>query len=77
MYTVKYGYLLTTHGNPIGNAVREGDKIIVHSANGLDFEVPVLKSIHLNDKWQNKNAAITAKIQPPEHTQKIECYGYH
>jgi CDGSH-type Zn-finger protein len=69
--------LLTTRGNPFGNVVREGDKVIVHSDSGLDFEVPTLKSINLSDKWQNRDAAYAAKIQTPEHLQKIECYGCH
>jgi len=77
VFAAKDGYLLTARGNPIGNVVREGDKVIVHSAGGLDFEVPILKSIHLNDTWQNKTAAIAAKIQTPGHMQKIECYGCH
>ncbi|UCE55429.1 MAG: hypothetical protein JSV31_08300 [Desulfobacterales bacterium] len=76
-YPAKDGYLLTARGNPFGNVVREGEKVVVHSASGLDFEVPTLKSIQLNNKWQNKNAAIAAKIQTPEHLQKIECYGCH
>jgi hypothetical protein len=77
LYPAKDGYLLTARGNPFGNVVREGDKVIIHSASGLDFEVPALKSIHLNDKWQNKSAAIAAKIQTPKHMETIECYGCH
>ena len=76
-YPAQDGYLLTARGNPFGNIVRDGDKVLVHSASGLDFEVPTLKSIYLNDKWQNKSAAYAAKIQTPEHLQKIECYGCH
>lgn len=69
--------MLTARGNPFGNVVRNGDIVIVHSASGLDFEVPTLKSIHLQDKWQNKDAAIAAKITSPKHMEKIECYGCH
>ncbi len=76
-YPKKDGYLLTARGNPLGNVVREGDKVLVHSASGLDFEVPTLKSVHLSDKWQNKDAAIAAKIRTPQHMKKIECYGCH
>ena len=77
LYPAKDGYLLTTRGNPFGNVVRNGDKVLVHSASGLDFEVPALKSLNLQNKWQNKDAAIAAKIRAPEHLQKIECYGCH
>ncbi len=76
-YDPRDGYLLTSRGNPFGNVVREGDKVIVHSDSGLDFEVPTLKSINLSNKWQNRDAAYAAKIQTPEHLQKIECYGCH
>jgi CDGSH-type Zn-finger protein len=76
-YPAKDGYLLTARGNPFGNVVREGDKVVVHSAGGLDFEVPTLKSINIQNKWQNKKAAIAAKITIPKHLQKIECYGCH
>ncbi|MGD8961090.1 MAG: hypothetical protein PVH43_01175, partial [Desulfobacterales bacterium] len=76
-YPGKSGFMLTARGNPFGNVVRDGDKVIVHSAGGLDFEVPTLKSIHLQDKWQNKDAAIAAKIITPGHIQKLECYGCH
>jgi hypothetical protein len=77
LYPAKDGYLLTARGNPFGNVVREGDKVVVHSDSGLDFEVPALKSLNLQNKWQNKNAAVAAKIRTPGHLQKIECYGCH
>jgi hypothetical protein len=77
VYPGKDGYLLTARGNPFGNVVQEGEKVIVHSASGLDFEVPTLKSVHLKDKWQNKSAAIAAKVNTSKHLQKIECYGCH
>lgn len=77
LYPAKDGYLLTARGNPFGNVVREGDKVLVHSDSGLDFEVPALKSLNLQNKWQNKNAVVAAKIRTPEHLQKIECYGCH
>jgi len=77
IYPAKDGYLLTTRGNPYGNVVREGNKVVVHSASGLDFEVPTLKSIAQSGKWQNPDKAITAKIRTPTHTEKIECYGCH
>lgn len=76
-YPAGEGYLLTTRGNPLGNVVREGDKVVVHSASGLDFEVPTLKFLALNNKWQNPDKAIAAKIQAKDHLAKIECYGCH
>jgi len=76
-YPPQDGYLLTARGNPFGNVVREGDKVIVHSASGLDFEVPTLKSINLANKWQNPKAAIAAKVRNEKHLEKLECYTCH
>jgi len=71
------GYLLTARGNPFGNVVRQGEKVVVHSDSGLDFEVPTLKSLALNNKWQNPASAVAAKIQATAHVEKVECYGCH
>jgi hypothetical protein len=76
-YPSQNGYLLTARGNPFGNVVREGDKVIVHSDSGLDYEVPALKSLRLQNRWQNPKAAIAAKIQAKAHLEKLECYGCH
>jgi len=35
IYDVEDGYLLSARGNPFGNVIRRGKKVIVHSANGL------------------------------------------
>jgi hypothetical protein len=59
------------------NVVREGDKVVVHSASGLDFEVPTLKSLALSQKWKNPAKAISAKIQAKKHMKSLECYGCH
>lgn len=76
-YPPQDGYLLTTRGNPFGNVVREGAKVTVHSASGLDFEVPTLKSINLANKWQNPKDAIAAKVRAKGHLEKLECYSCH
>jgi hypothetical protein len=51
-HAVQGGYLLTARGNHFGNVVRDGDKVIVHSDSGLNFEVPTLRSLALSGKWQ-------------------------
>ena len=76
-YQAKDGYLLTARGNPFNNVVRDGDKVLVHSATGLDFEVPTLKSLALARKWKNPAKAISAKIQAKKHAETLECYGCH
>jgi hypothetical protein len=76
-YPPKDGYLLTARGNPFGNVVRNGDKVIVHSASGLDFEVPTLNSLRINNTWQNPGAAIASMVKIEKHIQKLECYSCH
>jgi hypothetical protein len=77
LYPPQDGYLLTARGNPFGNVVRESDKVIVHSASGLDFEVPTLNSLRLKNKWKNPDTAIAAKIKAEKHLKKLECYACH
>ena len=77
LYPAQDGYLLTARGNPFGNVVREGDKVIVHSASGLDYEVPALNSIRLKNSWKNPKDAIAAKLMAKKHLEKLECYACH
>jgi len=77
LYPKQDGFLLTTRGNPFGNVVRQEDKVIVHSASGLDFEVPALNSIRLKNKWKNPGTAVAAKIRAEKHLEKLECYACH
>lgn len=77
VYSSAKGYLLNTRGNPFGNVVREGDKVVIHSASGLDFEVPRLKTINLNNGWKNPKAAKTAMVRVKKHLNTMECYACH
>ena len=75
-FDVEDGFLLTSRGNPFGNVVRKNDEVIVHSANGLDFNVPVLKNITKKKTWKNLSAeASMASISG--HIDKLECYTCH
>ncbi len=76
IYDAEDGYLLTARGNPYGNVVKRGDKVIVHSASGTDFEVPVLKHIADNDLWKNQNARV-AMGSVGRHMESMECYACH
>ncbi len=75
-YPAEDGYLLTARGNPFGNVVKKGDKVIVHSASGLDFEVPVLKTIADADAWNTQNGKI-AMGSVSQHMETMECYACH
>ncbi len=70
------GYLLTARGNPFGNVVKQGDKVILHSATGSDFEVPLLKTINENDAWSSPDAKV-AMVSVKGHAENLECYACH
>lgn len=76
IYDKKDGYLKTARGNPFGNVVKDGEKVILHSATGNDFEIPVLKTIKKNKAWKSENAEVAmSKVQ--KHNDKLECYACH
>jgi hypothetical protein len=77
LYHAQDGYLLTSRGNPFGNVVREGDKVIIHSASGLDLEIPTLKSIAQKNSWKNPKSAMTAMVKVRKHIDTMECYACH
>ncbi len=77
VYEPEDGYLLTARGNPMGNVVRREDKVIVHSAGGADFRVPVLKNLAAENQWKHPEKAITAMMMVKRHMEKLECYSCH
>ncbi len=76
VYEPKEGYLLTTRGNPLGNVVKDGDKVILHSATGRDYFVPVLKQIATDNTWVSPDAEV-AMGKIAGHMDKMECYACH
>lgn len=77
VYPKEDGYILSSRGNPLGNVIRRGNKVIVHSDGGYDFEVPVLKNLDKNDEWKHPAKARTAMVNVPQHMEKLECYACH
>ncbi len=75
-YEPQDGYLLTARGNPFGNVVKKGNKVILHSATGIDFEVPVLKQLKKDNKWKSQNAMV-AMASVSKHMESMECYACH
>ena len=75
-YPKRDGYLLTARGNPFGNVVKDGDKVIMHSATGNDFQVPVLKQIEKQGSWKSADAKV-AMSRVKKHNDKLECYTCH
>ncbi len=76
VYDAEDGYLLTARGNPFGNVVRVGNAVIVHSATGRDYEVPVLKNIKVADEWKSEASEVAMSSVAP-HIDELECYACH
>ncbi|NDR56776.1 cytochrome C [Aliiruegeria sabulilitoris] len=76
VYDAEDGYLLTARGNPFGNVVKKGSKVILHSASGVDFEIPVLKQIAMDGTWKSPNAEV-AMMSVGKHMESMECYACH
>ncbi len=77
LYDPEDGYLLTARGNPFGNVVRTKDgEVVVHSATGNDFFVPLLKTLAEDDAWSSPDAKV-AMEKVSVHTEKMECYACH
>jgi hypothetical protein len=76
LYDPENGYLLTARGNPFGNVVRRGDGVVLHSATGVDFWVPLLRSIKEDDTWKSQSAQV-AMESVSVHMEEMECYACH
>jgi hypothetical protein len=48
------GYLLTSRGNPFGNVVKSRERIVLRSASGLVYEVPLLKQRAQQGAWRSE-----------------------
>jgi len=75
-YAKKDGYLLTARGNPFGNVVKDGKEVIMHSATGNDFKVPLLKQLKLDNAWKSPDAMV-AMNDVKRHAESLECYACH
>lgn len=75
-YSPGDGFLLSARGNPLGNVVRSGNEVIVHSAAGHDVRAPQLKTVHAGSRWKSV-AGRTAMTAVSRHMDRLECYGCH
>ena len=75
-YDKRDGYLLSARGNPLGNVVRNGKEVYLHSATGDNFKVPLLKQLALDNEWKSPDAMVAmAKVE--KHNDSLECYACH
>lgn len=75
-YPAGDGYLITARGNPFGNVVRHGDDVLLHSATGKDFNVPVLRQLKDTKSWSSSTAEV-AMGGISKHMSDLECYACH
>ncbi len=75
VFPAKDGYLLTARGNPLDNAVRDGDKVIIYTAGGKDIELKPLKLLEKEDSLKTAGQVAMAEIDP--HISNMECYTCH
>ena len=75
-YPKRDGYLKTARGNAFGNVVKDGKKVVMHSATGNDFEVPLLKQLAIDNTWKSPDAMV-AMSKVVKHNQSLECYACH
>ena len=75
-YDAKEGYLLTSRGNPFGNVVKDGDRVLLHSASGRTIAVPILKSIRQNKAWKS-DFSRQAMFEVKVHQEKMACLSCH
>ena len=74
-YLAEDGYLLTARGNPLGNVIRKGNLVVVHTAAGKDIELKPLKL--LSSAEELETSAKVAMNNVISHLDKMECYSCH
>ena len=70
------GFILSARGNPLGNVVKKETGVIVLSATGKSFKVPILKTLHTQSQWGTPAARI-AMATVSKHMDRMECYACH
>jgi hypothetical protein len=75
VYPPRDGYLLSARANPYGNVVRDGNKVVVHTAAGRDIELKPLKLILAEEALSLAGRVAMAGVQI--HTDRLECYTCH
>ena len=69
------GYILTSRGNPLVNAVKKDNKVIIHLASGKDIELKPLKLLKNSDELSVKGLLAMDTIET--HNSRMECYTCH
>lgn len=75
VYPAEDGYMLTARGNPLGNVVRRGNLVMVHTAGGEDIELKPLKLLFAQENMETAAKVAMDNVKP--HLNKMECYSCH
>lgn len=71
----KDGFLLTARGNPYENVVRDGNEVIVYTAEGKDLRLQPLKKLASEEKISQRGLVSMQGVA--KHMQRMECYSCH
>lgn len=74
-YPAKDGNVLTSRGNPFGNVVRQGDRVLLHSVSGEVYEVTLLKERASRGTWRSELGR-QVKSTPDMHSG-MACLDCH
>jgi hypothetical protein len=74
-YDRQDGFLLTARGNPYENVVRDGNEVIVHTAEGKDIRLQPLKKL-VEEKKVSQRGLVSMK-SVATHLDRMECYTCH
>jgi hypothetical protein len=70
------GLVLTSRGVPLGNVSTTADGVVLRSAGGGQFSVPVLRTIRDRNSWKNATAR-QAMLDVRAHRERMECTTCH
>jgi len=75
VYEADEGYLITARGNPMPQAVKNGNAVIIHTAGGKDIVLSPLKTLLQDHKLSEEG--IVAMDNVKGHINNMECYTCH
>ena len=77
LHTGGKDYLLTARGNPFGNVVRKGQKVLLTDSKGNVHEAPLAGSVASGQGQGKANPRAHVAMGAVPHTNTLECYSCH
>ena len=69
------GYLITARGNPMPQAVKKGNAVIIYTAGGKDIVLSPLKKLKEENKLSEEGLVAMDNVMG--HINNMECYACH